>query len=123
MPSHSADLDSQALTAALPLRATNGRVVAVLAARLNLAVMNTIALRRSGLYRTEDSFLVNTEQFLLTQPRFIREPAVMSRKIDTEAVRRCVARNSGVILTTDYRGVSVDYRLPMERQTTAWSDC
>jgi PAS domain-containing protein len=106
VPSHSADLDFQALTAALPLRATNGRVVAVLAARLNLAVMNTIALRRSGLYRTEDSFLVNTEQFLLTQPRFIREPAVMSRKIDTEAVRRCVARNSGVILTTDYRGVS-----------------
>ena len=104
-PSQSVELNVPAMTAALPLRAADGRLVAVLGAQLDLAVMNTIALRRTGLHRTEDSFLVNAEQFLVTQPRFIREPAVLRRKIDTEAVRLCVERNSGVILAPDYRGV------------------
>jgi signal transduction histidine kinase/DNA-binding response OmpR family regulator len=104
-PSHSEEFNALAMTAAVPLRATDGRVVAVLGARLDLAVLNTIALRGTALNRTEDSFLVNAEQFLVTQPRFIREPAVLGRKINTEAVRLCVARNSGVILTPDYRGV------------------
>jgi signal transduction histidine kinase/DNA-binding response OmpR family regulator len=104
-PSHSIELGVPAMTASLPLSAPNGRVVAVVAAQLDLAVMNTIALRRTGIHRTEDSFLVNTEQYLVTQPRFIREPAVMRRRIDTEAVRRCVARNSGVVLAPDYRGI------------------
>jgi hypothetical protein len=104
-PSHSGDLEAPAMIAALPLCTTNGRVVAVLAAQLDLAAMNITVLRRTELHRTEDSFLVNAEQFLVTQPRFIREPAVMRRKIDTEAVRLCVARNSGVILAPDYRGV------------------
>jgi signal transduction histidine kinase/DNA-binding response OmpR family regulator len=104
-PSHSIDLEVPAMIASLPFSATNGRAVAVLGAKLDLSVVNTIALRRTGLHRTEDSFLVNAEQYLVTQPRFISEPAVMRRKIDTEAVRRCVARNSGVVLAPDYRGV------------------
>jgi len=57
-PYHSSDLNVGLMTVALPLRATNGRVVAVLAGRFNLVVLNTITLRRSGLYRTEDAFLV-----------------------------------------------------------------
>jgi hypothetical protein len=48
-----------AMTAAIPLRATDGRVVAVLAARLDLTAMNTIAQRRTGLRQTDDSFLFN----------------------------------------------------------------
>ena len=48
-PYHSGDVATAAMTAAIPLRTTNGRVVAVLAARLDLAAMNTIALRRTGL--------------------------------------------------------------------------
>jgi hypothetical protein len=66
-PSHSPDFNLPVMTAALPLRATNGRVVAVLAAKLDLAAMNAIALRRTGMHRTEDSFLVNGEQFLVTR--------------------------------------------------------
>jgi two-component system, sensor histidine kinase and response regulator len=104
-PSYSVELHAPVMTVALPLRAANGQVVAVLAAKLDLTVMNTIALRRTGMHRTEDSFLVNVERFPVTQPRFFRESAVMRYRIDSAAVRLCVARNSGVILGPDYRGV------------------
>jgi PAS domain S-box-containing protein len=106
------------MTVAIPLRATNGWVVAVLAARLDLAAMNTIVQRRTGLRQTEDAFLFNAEQFPVTQPRFIREPVVLRCKLDTEAVRRCAARQSGVTLAPDYRGVPsiAVYRWNAKRQ-------
>ncbi len=117
-PYHSADLAAPAMTAAVPLRAADGRVVAVLAARLDLAAMNAIAQRRTGLRQTEDAFLFNAEQFPVTQPRFIHEPAVLSRKLDTEAIRRCAAANNGVALAPDYRGVPsiAVYRWNAKRQ-------
>ena len=106
-PYHSGDVATAEMTEAIPLRATSGLVVAVLAARLDLDAINTIAQRRTGLHKTEDSFLVNAKQFMVTQPRFILEPVVMRRKIDTEAVRRCVAHENGVMWAPDYRGVPV----------------
>ena len=117
-PYRSADMAAPAMTVAIPLRATNGWVVAVLAARLDLAAMNTIVQRRTGLRQTEDAFLFNAEQFPVTQPRFIREPVVLRCKLDTEAVRRCAARQSGVTLAPDYRGVPsiAVYRWNAKRQ-------
>ena len=106
-PYHSGDVTTAEMTEAIPLRTADGLVVAVLAARLNLEAINTIAQRKTGLHKTEDSFLVNANQFALTQPRFILEPVVMRRKIETEAVRRCVAHNNGVIWAPDYRGEPV----------------
>jgi PAS domain S-box-containing protein len=104
-PYHSAELNALTMTAALPLRASDGRLMAVLAARLNLTAMHTITQRRTGLRKTEDSFLVNADRFLVTQPRFLSEPAVLKRQINTEAVRHCVARDSGVILAPNYLGI------------------
>ncbi|MDP2321564.1 MAG: ATP-binding protein [Acidobacteriota bacterium] len=106
-PYYSVDIAGPALTGALPLRSAGGRVIAVLAARLNLDTMNTIAQRRWRLHQSEDTFLVNAERVLLTQPRYIREPAVLQRTIDTEAVRRCVAGNDGVLVAPDYRDIPV----------------
>ncbi|MEO8159519.1 MAG: PAS domain-containing protein, partial [Betaproteobacteria bacterium] len=107
LPYLSVDSKVPLMTVGIPLRATNGRVVAVLAAQLDLGQMSTIALRRSGLYETEDSYLINAEGFLVTQPRLIREPEVLRRRIDTEAARALVAGDNGVTLAPDYRGVPV----------------
>jgi PAS domain S-box-containing protein len=117
-PYYSAEMAAPAMTAAIPLRGADGRVVAVLAARLDLAALNTIAQRRTGLRQTDDSFLFNAEQFPVTQPRFIHEPVVLRRKLDTEAIRLGVARHSGVILVPDYRGVPsiAVYRWSARRQ-------
>ena len=103
----SADTGAPGMTAAVPLRAPDGRTVAVLAYRLNVGAMSRIVERRADRYRTEDAFLVNSARFVITQPRFIEEPAVLRRRVDTEAVRRVTAHQSGVIAAPDYRGVPV----------------
>jgi two-component system sensor histidine kinase/response regulator len=106
-PYNSPDLNVPAMTVAGPLRSPDGRVFAVLAGRLDLAALNTIARRESGLDKTEDAFLVNKGRFMVTQPRLLGENMVLRRPIDTEAVRRCSAGESGVVLAPNYRGVQV----------------
>ena len=104
-PYLSADLGAPAMTAAIPLCAANGRVVAVLAARLNFAAVSEIVQRRTERHQTDDAFLINSSRFAVTQPRFIAEPVALRRPIDSEAIRRCAAHESGVVLAPDYRGV------------------
>jgi len=117
-PYKSRDAGGPSMTAAMPLRSPDGRVVAVLAARLNLAVMNAIVQQRSGLHQTDDAFLVNSDGLAVTQPRFIGEAVVLRRPIPSEAVRLCAAHNNGVSRAADYRGVPciTVYRWNSERQ-------
>ncbi len=94
-----------AMFVAAPLRSADGRLLGVLAGRVNLAEMNAIIARHTGLRQTADAYLVNTSNLLVTQPRFIADPIVLQRGIYTEAAKLCLARNSGVISADDYRGV------------------
>jgi PAS domain S-box-containing protein len=106
------------MTAAAPFRSTGGQLLAVLAGHLNLAEMNAIIQRRTGLHQTDDVFLVNTSNLFVTQPRFITDPAVLRRGIHIEAIKRCLAGASGVISAEDYRGVPaiIIYRWLAQRQ-------
>jgi PAS domain S-box-containing protein len=89
-----------------------GQVMAVLAGFLNMDEMNQIVLRRTGLLQTDDSFLVNTSNLFVTQPRLISEKAVLQRGIHSVAVESCLERRSGVMVMDDYRGVPaiISYR-------------
>jgi signal transduction histidine kinase len=89
-----------------------GQVMAVLAGSLNMDEMNQIVLRRTGLLQTDDSFLVNTSNLFVTQPRLISEKAVLQRGIHSAAVESCLERRSGVMVMDDYRGVPaiISYR-------------
>lgn len=102
---YSAELQGPSMTAAAPIVSSGGRLLGVLAGRLNLDEMNAIIQRRTGLRRSIDSFLVNASGLVVTQPRFISDPAVLEQVIDTQAVRDCLARNNGVLLAPDYRQV------------------
>ena len=115
---YSVALQGPAMTAAAPLRTPDGRLLGVLAGRLDLAEMNAIINRRTGLRQTDDAYLVNTSSLFVTQPRLITDPAVLQRGVHTEAVNRCLAGNSGVIEVEDYRNVPaiVVYRWLSERE-------
>ena len=117
-PYHSLRLRGVAMTVATPLRAPDGRVMAVAAARLNLGELGEIVTRRSGLQRTDDAFLVNRENQFVTQPRLLQDPAVLRRGIRTPHVNRCLGGESGSVMADDYRGVPVlaAYRWIPERQ-------
>ncbi len=115
---YSATLGRPAMTAAAPVATAEGRLLGVLAGRLDLAVLNLLVNRRTGLRQTEDTFLTNSSGLLVTQPRFLPNPAVLQTPLHTEAVVRCLGGNSGVISTDDYRGVRalVSYHwLPEEK--------
>jgi PAS domain S-box-containing protein len=109
---------SSAMTVSSPLHTKGGKLIGVLAARLDLNGMNEIINRRTGLHETDDAYLVNTSSLFVTQPRFIDNPAVLQRGIYTEAVDRCLREESGVVEAPDYRGIAafVVYRWLSERQ-------
>jgi PAS domain S-box-containing protein len=103
---YSLELQGPAITASAPLRTEDGQLLGVLAGRLNLANLNTIIQRRSGLRDTDDAFLVNTSNLFVTQPRLLSDQAVLQRGIHTEAVKQCLrTRSKGTLSTLDYRGI------------------
>jgi len=114
---YSISLQAPAMTASAPILDSNGRLLGVLAGRLNLQDMNTIINRRSGLRRTDEAFLVNTSNLFVTQPRLAADSAVLQRGVHTVAVNTCLERNSGIVSDLDYRGVPalVAYRWLPER--------
>ncbi len=102
---YSISLQSIAMTASSPLKTRQGELVGVLAGRLDLGEMNEIINRRTGLHQTDDAYLVNSSSLFITQPRFLKNPAVLQRTIHTSAVDRCLKQQSGVVEANDYRDV------------------
>ncbi len=116
-PYFSSTLNEPAIALATPLRSSQG-LIGVLVTRLNLAALDAIVQRRTGIRRSHDAYLVNPAGQFVTQPRFIRYPVVLKPHPDNEVVRRVLARNSGVALAPGYRGVPaiIVYRWLPERQ-------
>jgi PAS domain S-box-containing protein len=102
---YSAALQAPALTVSAPLTDAQGRLVAVLAARLDLNDMNAILQRRTGDRQTDDAYLINASSLFVTQPRLNVDLAVLSRGIHTVAAKRCLSGETGVLQADDYRGV------------------
>lgn len=94
-----------AMTVSAPIKAADGHLLGVLAGHLNLEEMDRIIQRRTGLRQTDDTFLVNTSNLFVTQPRLLPDPAVLQRGIHTVAIVHCLSRTDGVISAPDYRGV------------------
>ena len=104
---YSPDLLVPAMTTAAPLHSTDGKLLGVLAGRLNLEELNAIVQRRSGLRETDDAFLVNTSKLFVTQPRFLPDAVVLQEGVHTEPVQRCLAGSSATMSEVDYRGIPV----------------
>lgn len=106
-----------AIILSTPLRSADGQLIGVLTGQVNPAELNTIMNRRTGVRRTVDAYLVNSANILVTQPRFIADP-VRQRVIYTESVKRCLARDNGVVAAEDYmdQHAIVVYRWLSERE-------
>ncbi|MBU2600870.1 MAG: HAMP domain-containing protein [Actinobacteria bacterium] len=104
---YSTSLGRPAIAAAAPVLAEDGRVLGVIAGRLDMDILQSLISQRTGLRHSADSYLVNAAGLLVTQPRFVTDPAVLRLSISTVAVQRGVEGNSGVALYDGYRGVPV----------------
>jgi PAS domain S-box-containing protein len=102
---YSLALQGPAMTAAAPLHGPDGRLLDVLAGRLDLAEINAIIARRTGLHQTDDAYLVNTSNLFVTQPRLLPDPGVLQRGVHSQAVDRCLQQNNGIAEVPDYRDI------------------
>jgi PAS domain S-box-containing protein len=102
---YSTSTQGPAMAASAPLRSSDGRLLGVLVASLNLEEVNAIVQRRGGQATTIDAFLVNTSSLFVTQPRYVSDPAVLQRGIQTEAATQVLAGRNGTLAAKDYRGV------------------
>ena len=117
-PYYDITLRGPAMTAATPLFSRDGKLLAVLAGSLDLEEMNQIIQRRSGLHVSDDSFLVNSANLPVTQPRLLPDPGVLQRGLNTIAISRCLQGNSDLIEADDYRNIPavIAYHWLPERQ-------
>ncbi len=103
---YSMAIQQSALTISAPIKDEQGNLLAVAAGRVNLSTLSEIMEQRSGLSRTEDTYLVNKFNFFVTEPRFGKGYA-LKKSIHTEGVEAALAKRSGVGFYDDYRKVPV----------------
>ena len=91
----------------LPFEAGAGGspVLGMITARLVLDDVQGEILAGMLQRRTGDAFLFNRSGLIVTRPRFFRHGSLLKTRISTEAVRRCLRGQNGVISSEDYRGV------------------
>ena len=91
---------------ATPVVSPQGEIIAVLTGHANFAGMTQIMQRRSGLSASEDTYLVNSFNYFVTEPRF--ESGYAHKKaLHTEGVKACLEGNNGVRFYLDYRDIPV----------------
>jgi len=89
-----------------PVKDQQGHLVAVLAGRLNLAELSSIMEERSGLRTTEDTYLVNSQNYFITEPRFGKDYA-LRKTVYTQGVQHALQGQKGTAAYNDYRGTMV----------------
>jgi len=104
-PYYSELLRAPAITIGTPLRSAQGQLLGVLVGWLNIAELEQVTQPRSGLHYSDETYLVNPAKQFVTRPRFLEQTAVLQTHTYSEAVKACLAGNSGVTFARDYRGV------------------
>ncbi|MCF8120138.1 MAG: HAMP domain-containing protein [Deltaproteobacteria bacterium] len=103
---YSATLEQSTMVIGTPIRNETGNLIAVLAGRLNLTELSNIMEQGCSLRSTEDTYLVNTFNFFVTEPRFGQNYA-LRKVVRTQGVEDCLSGRDDVGFYKDYRGVPV----------------
>jgi signal transduction histidine kinase/CheY-like chemotaxis protein len=82
-------------------------VIGVAILQAPIAEIDLIMGDPAGLGETGESFLVGGDLLMRSSSRFDGESTILSRKVDTEAARRAVAGESGLLAGPGYRGREV----------------
>jgi GAF domain-containing protein/HAMP domain-containing protein len=107
-PFYSVSLGQMTIIAARPVLDSNGKAMAVLAGRTNLAVLDEIMGQAAGLGDTGQTYLVGQNRAMLTKPRLpAPEPYVRTVGVETALYYRDTSKALGYGLYDGYRGVPV----------------
>jgi methyl-accepting chemotaxis protein len=97
-----------ALAVSAPIRhRESGRLLGVIANRLNLTALNAVTTNRQGLRETGEAYLINKNGYMITPSRFIAN-AVLKQKVDTQPVRLFQNQQQNMAgLYPDYRNMPI----------------
>lgn len=79
----------------------------VLAARIRLDGLSTVINDTTGLGSTGETYIVNEKGTVITTTKNLSANDVLTKIMDTEGVKKCLAGNETTGTVTDYRGVQV----------------
>jgi len=79
-----------------PVRGADNAVVDVLALRIDFTGLSRVLSRGLQQFATIDAFLVNKEHLYVTQPRLMKETAVLRTRNESPVVRGCLSGRSGL---------------------------
>ncbi len=96
-------LGQPVMAIATPLNSPTGKRLGILVGAFDLAELGKIVQRRSGVYRSDDAYLINSRGQIVTQPRFMAAGALLQTPVLTIATERCLQRSSGMLTAGDYR--------------------
>jgi PAS domain S-box-containing protein len=85
-----------------PVYGPEGEVVAVLAAHADLEVMSGFIETQGELIISEDTYMVNSFNFFVTEPRF-GEGYALKKSARTPGIEGCLTGESAIALYDDYR--------------------
>jgi PAS domain S-box-containing protein len=103
---YSVNTGRPSMTIGTPIKDNNSELVGVMVGRLDLDELTRIMEQQSGLNQTEDTYLVNSANFFVTEPRF-GDSYALRKTIQTKGVEAGLAGEDGVAFYDDYRGVPV----------------
>jgi PAS domain S-box-containing protein len=103
---YSPALEQPAMTVSTPIKGKDGYTVAVLAGRLALEELSEIMVQQSGRSKTLDTYLVNSFNFFVTEPRF-GEDYILKKAGRTEGIDAGLSGKDGIGFYNDYRGEPV----------------
>jgi len=83
------------------------RILGYFVLQLPINDINSILTDRHDLGRTGEVYLVNYRQLMITQSRFIDDNTIITKQIDTEAVRNALLEKRGNKIIEDYRNKRV----------------
>ena len=75
--------------------------------QLPINQINSILTNREGLGRTGEVYLINNKHLMLSQSRFFDDDSILTKKIETEAIRNANIQGTGEKVILDYRAKRV----------------
>ncbi|MBN8580708.1 MAG: GAF domain-containing protein [Anaerolineae bacterium] len=106
-PTYEPAFSNYSIIISQPLVGQNGKIIGVLAGRVNLSTLNSIMSERAGLGETGETYLVNANFAALTNLRF-QEIILGKTYIQTDGAAQAIeTQSNGRATYNDYRNTSV----------------
>jgi hypothetical protein len=103
---HSTTYQQAVMLISTPILDKTGQMIGVLAGRADLGTLSDIMTQGSELSQTEDTYLVNTGNYFVTDPRF-QPGAALIKTVHTQGVQAVLSGRDGLAGYQNYQGTPV----------------